>query len=513
MYEALTHLKEKKLHNYHFMPAAIEYTNYGGLGCFVRYKRPTSDRIVVRHMTANKALIECPDRNLLLIRDTYDQMCYKPAEGVWDKYVPFSLQNANAMEDAELPFYMMNYTDYIQNPHNKSPMLRKHRERLPNESYVVSDSGGFQFMMGRFDWIDPLQLVSWYNDNVDLGMVLDIPTSGITNIEDHLLMATAQKRNTDLMLANKRDSLEFFNIFHGIDEFGDKYHDIVYDERIDRLAIGGVYIGSYMSSLERIFMQVKKLSHLYKHIHFLGTWNLMQLIPIMRFASHGVVELLTSDASSATLAANSKTYMYQQTIDSKWESRSIGLASKCYTPSPHVHLPCTCPVCETIKYQDVFAVLGGAMVTHMLAHHNMHVMNNYTLRMQDIVAREDIQTLGTLMECQLGSRVGIKEAITGIRFADELAAAKGDNGLREVAKKYSMYLSYEDGDDTQHKSLFEDGNPLPADDAPEADVERKLAIARRYLSGETGEHGKENKLKKKKVVATAKASKRKGIKK
>lgn len=518
MYKAMEGLEEQAVHKYHFMPAAIEYTNFGGLGCFIRYKRPQDKPLRVREMIPTRALIECPDRDILLVRDTYDYHCYKPAEGVWDRYVPFSMQNANAMEDAEMPFYMLNYTDYITNPHNKSPNLRANRERLTNEARIVADSGGFQFMMGRFDWIDVRQLIDWYNSNVDIGMVLDIPPIGIEDIDNYLIMAKAQKHNTDFMMDNKRDSLEFFNVFHGSGEFGQRYHDIVFDERIDRLAIGGGYFGSYMSSLCRVFKTIKENSNHYKHAHLLGVWNLMQLVPLMRFARHGVVDLITSDASSATLSANSKTYMFQQTIDSKWEARSIGLASKCYIPNHHVTLPCSCPVCESIKYQDVFAVLGGAMVTHMLAHHNMHIMNTYVSRMRPIVEREDYKTLHTLMEAQLGTRSGIREAITAVKLADELALAKTSSDIEKVQRKYSLYLGDNSAalnyiDDT-NGSLFEEDESVELPVAGEkadgdefdypAIVLRKIAIAKKYLAGETGEHGKktDNQPKKKTMTAT-----------
>ena len=513
MYTALSETKPLQLKPFHFMPAAVEYTNYGGLGAVVRYKKPTGDnRIIVREMQPSRALIQCPDRDLLLLRDTFDLFGYKPAEGVWDRYVPFSLYYPNAMEDVEMPFFMQNYVDYIKKPHNKSPFSRRNRERLPNEAYLVADSGGFQFMMGRFDWLDPRELVKWYNENIDIGMVLDIPPHGISRTEDLMKLARAQKKNTDLMMSMKRDSLEFFNIVHGYGENYDKYHDVVYDERIDRLAIGGAYIGSYMPSVSRLFNIIKRNSHRYKHVHVLGVWNLMQLSSILRFASHEVVDLITSDASSAIASANTKTYYYQSAIDSKWEAFSMGLSSKCYTPSSHVHLPCSCPVCETIKYRDIFSVLSGAMVTHMLAHHNMHAMNNYIERMYPIVAREDVKTITTLLECQLGQRSGLKEAMTAIRFADDMAAAKDDHELDRVTAKYSLYLnSAEVYGSSSETSLFDsDSQPNTEGDEEELsdDAKRKLAIADRFLSEETTFEVKENRVKPAKTLSVATSTKR-----
>lgn len=478
---------------FHFVPAAIEYTNFGGLGCYVRYKPFTNKPIKIIEGTTSKLYISCPDRDILLIRDSHRANCYKPPEGVWDCYIPFSVTNPNSQVDNSLNYYMLNYTDYIKG--DASPNLRKNRKRLPYESKIISDSGGFQLMMGRYEWLSPEQLVHWYNDNVDIGMILDIPTHGLTEDSQFELIAKAQKHNTNILLDNARDDLEFFNIFHGIGEQQIKFRECVDDPRIRRAAIGGAYLGTFMYTFHGNFKLIRNLGvDGYKHVHILGVWNLLQLIPTMRFASHRPVNLITSDASTAVQNANSKNYAFHPTIDSKWELRSIGINSQAYVPNHHVHLPCNCPVCTAVKYLDVLAVIPGALVTHSLVHHNIWAMNRYVAAMREVVAKESIDTILELMYAQLGTRKGLEEAKWGLSLADDMATCSLDD-LDKVTAKYSLHLgmnrdidySYEDSTPV----LFGEEEESEENENVEPEVQRKLDLATKFLQNYQGNHGKE----------------------
>ena len=396
---------------FRWMPAAVDHSNHGGLGCYVRYKRYEDKPIRIRHKSVNRILLECPDRDLLILRDQHHFWPYRPAEGVWDEYVNFSPFWSNAQADTDLHFFMLNYTEYIGT--NKSPMLRHDRARLPHEGYVVSDSGGFQLMMGRLDWVDPVEAVKWYNDNVDLAMVLDIPASRVTDKKDFLTVAKAQAKNTDLMMQHKVDSLEMINIFHGSDIHRIReFREVVERPDIDRLAIGGAYFGSLLGSLDVLFGLICE-TNTYQHHHILGVWNLLQLIPIMRFASKGIVPLITSDSSTPVQNANAKQYAYFPAVDEVWQLRKIGLGSPTTHANHNLTLPCQCQVCQTLKYTDVLSVLPGALITHTLVYHNTYQMNNYIKTMYPLVQDLSVKELTSLMMAQLGNRRGVDEARWG----------------------------------------------------------------------------------------------------
>lgn len=492
---------------FRWMPAAVDHKNHSGLGCYVRHKRYQDKPINIRHKSPNRILMECPDRDLLLVRDQHYAWPYKPAEGVWDEYVNFSPFWANAQADTDLHYWMLNYTEYIG---TDAPELRTGRKRAPHESLVVSDSGGFQLAMGRLEWIDPVEVVKWYNNNVDLGMILDIPTLNVYDKTDFATIAKAQKRNTQLMLDHKSPELELLNIFHGHDlEWTREFRKIVETPEIDRLAIGGAYYGTLMNTLDQTFGIIEDSREHYKHYHVLGVWNLLQLIPMMRYASHGRVQALTSDSSTPVQNANAKRYAYHPAINDTWQLYPIGLHSPTMHVNHHQTLPCHCQVCSTLKYMDALAVLPGALMTHTLVYHNVYAMNNYVKMMEPIVKEATIGDLTALMLAQTGNRRGVHEAKWGLQLADAIAVG----GYEVARKKFSTYI-------VQGKDVAEvnEGSLFAADDEDVATsvteesrgvVNYKVQLAQRYLANDTGSHGKEVKTAVKGFqVNVAKATKR-----
>lgn len=498
---------------FRWMPAACSFSDHAGLSAYVRYKRYRDEPIRVHHKETNRIVFTCPDRDLMILRDGHHQWPYKPPEGVWDEFVNFGTFQPNSMTDNDLQFQMVNYTDHLGSSTNSS-LTRLTRERLPHEGLIVADSGGFQLGMGRYDWIDPLELIRWYNQNVDLGMVLDIPTAGVTNKDDINLMALAQAHNNRTMLNNKRPSLELINIFHGNDlESINKYRSIVETPEIDRLALGGTYAGTLMATIDSNFGLMTALKDDYKHFHILGVWNLLQLIPFMRFASHNIVKLITSDSSTPIQNANAKRYAYQPAIDDTWRMRDLGLISPTTQSSHHLTLPCCCCVCSTVKYTDVLATLGGAALTHILAYHNVFQMNNYIKTMYPLIQKLSIKEITELMLAQVGNRRGVQEARWGLQLADEIAA----HGYPAARKKFSSYIYSKDVKyDTDTSNLFEIPDHKETEqkgvEATSEGVKRKIDLAKRFLSTEVkdkGVHGRKTEVVPKKIVMSAKASARK----
>lgn len=472
---------------FRWMPAAISNPDHGGLGCYVRYKRYEDKPITVEHFSTMRVLFRCPDRDLMVVRDQHHVWPYKPSEGIWDEYVNFSVAFPNATPDTDLQFYMINATEFMAN--DRAARLRNERSRAPHESFVVADSGGFQLSHGRLDWVDPLELVKWYNANIDLGMVLDIPPWGIENFDDFMLTAKAQAKNTGILMDNKRSDLELINIVHGKGDWAERFHEVVQRDDIDRMAIGGIYSGGLMETLDAVLGTMLKYKDQYRHFHVLGVWNLLQLVPIMRFASKGLIELITSDSSTPIQNANAKRYAYQPSIDEVWQMKDLGLSSDSH-PNHHVHLPCRCPVCATLKYTDTLSVLGGALLTHSLAHHNVYQMNNYIKAMYPLTQELSAKDLVALMMAQLGNRRGVHEAKWGIQFADSIA----DHGFEAARRKLSAYIGVRDveGGVEAPSTLFDAEAEMMAEEGSEAGV-RKVALARRYLSDDPkdkGVHGK-----------------------
>jgi queuine/archaeosine tRNA-ribosyltransferase len=330
---------------------------------------------------------------------------------------------------------MTNFTEFMGARNRNSLELRAAGLGAPKESpKIISDSGGFQILTGKLDYIDPLEIITWYNKNVDIGIVLDIPP-WMTSKEVLLRMAKVQKKNTDILLANKEPHVELMNIFHGnTTEDRKMFRKIVEDPRIERLAIGGSYTKSILRSIYDLIL-IANTGKKYKQYHLLGVTNLLQLVAMMRLTHKGLIPHVTSDSSTHIQKAFLKEYLHQAHLTSNIVHLQIG-RNHVY-PSMGNRLPCSCPLCSRVKYADVFSLLDGSAVNVALAFHNMYTYNEYVSRMRDVVGLP-LKDLTDLIAKQLGSRHGIKEAIDALKFIDLVE----EEGLTKAAKKYEYFIEH-----------------------------------------------------------------------
>ena len=485
----------KNFRGYAWMPAASDYSLFGGLAAYVRYKRPQKQPIYVRQRSPWAVLLDCPDRDLLLLKAHADVEAYVPPPGVWDRCVSFSNFMPHSFEDAYLPFHMVNYTAATD---DKSPRSRIHRTREPKESFIVSDSGGFQLRHGRIANLDPVKLGQWYNENVDLGMVLDIPISGIgLPMDKFKRICEAQAVNTEILMQNKRPDLELINIMHGqTDEEWQTSYDLCHRDDINRMALGGTYASSFLQSMGRIFDMVEKTrKDGYWHYHILGVWNLLQVIPFMRMQAKNYVPLLTSDSSTHVQNGNARNYAFHPSLDSRWQLKPIGYRAG-FPLNPEDTLPCSCPVCETLKYSEIFSVMPGALTTFLLMQHNQFAMNNYVRKMRDPVAELSTKELQKLMTAQVGDRRGFTEAVRSIDFVDNVL----EHGLERTKKRYTLGIPLASdciADNGDMTGLFDlndatDVESVAAEDDYYTTLHNRLeGLAEQYLSkAKIENHGK-----------------------
>lgn len=512
----------KDFRGYAWCPAAVDISLVGGLVGYVRYKMPRRQPIYVRSRSPHKILLDCPDRDILLLKDHVNEDPYVPPPGVWDEVICFSNFMPNSFHSADIPFWMVNYTAHMGNV--GSHKSRQSRERLDHESYIISDSGGFQLAHGRLANINPDLLIKWYNENVDLGMVLDIPTSHIDTLEEARLLAKAQAVNTERMMQQKRDGLELINIIHGTRaDWWEMFYETCHRPDIKRLAVGGAYNMNFLSGLDRLFRTIDTTRpDGYEHYHVLGVWNLLQVIPFMRIQAHDYVPVLTSDSSTHVQNANARNYAFHPSLDSEWRLKPIGFRGNVPLNS-EVTLPCTCPVCYTLKYMEIFSVLPGALVTFCLMQHNMFAMNQYVRNMREPVKELSAAELKKLMQAQVGNRRGFEEAVRGIDFVDSVIK----NGHSKTRARYSMALHNDDGVEYQDPlatGLFDSEPVEESTDSTDASAtaakpaltqkERHLRLAAQYIAQEPiKDHGKKTTGQKKGLkVVISHARKQGGLK-
>lgn len=442
----------ENLTGFRWIPAGLTYFDHMGSGAYVRYKRNTGEPIRLLEQGTNHAIVQCPDRDLVLIGNQYHNWAYRPPEGVYDAYVSFSLNYPKANRDNDIAFYMLNYERYINSKINPDMRLRA---RIPNESMIVADSGGYQMSHGHLDWVDPVKLISWYNANVDIGMTLDLQTSGLSCQDDIDLVAKAQAANNRILASGKRSDLELFNIVHG-NNLGQmlRYEGITANPSFTRLAVGGLQGASSLYPLATFVGVAEELKGKFKHFHKLGVGNALRLLPLLRYAANNPDLLITADSSTAMRRAQSRFYGVHPTLDSPISVKLIGISQDTIHSSQFNVLSCQCPVCSTIKYFDVLSVLQGSVITPLLGHHNIFQANSYFRMMFDLAKRLSLKDLDRLVKSQLGERAGFSEMRWGLRFVDEVA----ESGYTKATKKFSAYLSEPmfsvnpENDDSEYKT-------------------------------------------------------------
>ena len=214
---------------YSFVAAANLFQNYGGLVVYIRYKKTRAADITIKDVNKNYIWYDCPDREIVLVRNAYEEGAFYPNES-FDECIDLNTFRDELGAGIGIDYFMTNFT------HNNSEPI--HRDALPEAKkkvQILSDSGGLQLAREVAGLIHPKELVEFYNQNVDAGMVLDLP---LWVKDDKLAKRAAllQRKNNEVMLKHSRKGLELINIFHGGSlEDRQKYRDIVEDKKNELL--------------------------------------------------------------------------------------------------------------------------------------------------------------------------------------------------------------------------------------------------------------------------------------
>lgn len=431
---------------YEFVPAGVSWVKEGGTGIYVKYGRTGLNSINVRQQGSDHIWIKAPDRELFIVRDVNSIYSQVPFSCNYDEFVSLSLLHESAAQDQDVSFFMMNYTENMNG--SRSPKLRRSGESHPT-SKIIADSGGFQLLQGHYEYIDPLEVIKWYNENIDIGMILDLPTTATKGGLQNKL-AKLQASNTDLMMRNKSPHIELMNIFHGNTAEDKKmFRETVERPDITKLAVGGSYFDTLLNSIDNL-LSIITTGQRYNHYHVLGVSNILQVVMLMRIASKFPGVLLTSDSSTHIQKARTKEYFCHTTL---MESPNyLILGAKNSLPSLDT-LPCQCAVCSRLKYIDILSMLDGSVMNVMLGAHNIYSHMQHIKTMGPIVSELASHDLKVLLKRQLRSRKGLVETLNGIDFIDCVAA----EGLAAARKKYRVFLGRPVILNT--KSLFDDPNP------------------------------------------------------
>lgn len=417
---------------YKFVVAGCLYKNYGGLCVYVKYKGGDPHRIYVKDIGRNHIWYVCPDRELVIVRNSFDSTAFYPWGDSFDEVWDLNLLLDRASKDIGIDYVMTNFAHVPgteQHPRLKSSLPQEKRIN------VLSDSGGLQIARGVSALIHPRDLIAFYNQNADAGMCLDVPVS----VEDRptlIRAAKLQKANSDLMIQLSKGT-ELINIFHGHTAEDRKIHrEITEDKRINRVAIPGLNRQSLLTGISEVYNTIHLGTKRYKQYHALGVFSSSHIPLFVKMANSGENPVhITSDSTSHIQSARNGAYHFQFDLFST--SKRLPIGTRGSFPNTMKLLPCQCAVCRVLKYTDILAFGTQRYSMELLSIHNALEMVRYTAQLQEAAQSMSDQDYNKIVELQLNKHPHLKMVKAGLDFI----AIVNKEGLKAAQKKYSFHIN------------------------------------------------------------------------
>jgi len=424
--------------SYHFVHAGIFPYKKSGIAVYTKFGKHHVNNLRVKH-NHEYTWITAPDRELIIVSDAHKSDCFRPQGCNFDTMQIFG-PTIPSFDGYDVDYMMTNYTTHIGKEH-LSPMHRKQGFRdhthplAPDRATWMADSGGFQFSTGVLSFVDPINMVKWYNDNADIGMVLDMPVSREHGLATFKRAAHTQARNTAAMVAHKAEHLDLMNIIHGSTvEDRAYYRRVVERDDITKLAVAGDYNGTVLDVINNLLSLVNDTGSHYDHYHLLGIFNPRITALLAKVASEGIVDTLTSDSSTAIQAATVREFY----VISKNEGlHRTPVGHKYIHPNISNRLPCSCPVCSTLKYTDVFTTVNSGSCIALLAVHNMFAMSTYMSMLDTYANTLSTEEYRSYLSSTIAKRgSGGQEMLHCIDFIESYK----EEGLEAAQRKFQFYL-------------------------------------------------------------------------
>ena len=421
---------------FRFCPAGLDtcqeapsvlYCKYGSFG----------NEMKVLAQNPRMLQIQLPDRILTFAQDSDKISHYKHLD--WDECLPVSpfhrVSNNIDYPDFAMINYVANYGRF--NKCAKSCKLGKD----PNRLKLISDSGGFQMLVGRVTYIDPKNLANFYNENADIGIVLDIPLYNGVDNDTLVKFAKLQKKNTRRLMDNLDGSVELLNVCHGYepDKYF-KYLDIVEEDEIGRLCIGGLnFMSSIVNSLSSFIRIVERYKSKYKHFHILGVYNPSILSCFIYLAETMFKDvLITSDASTALQSSRSGLLHLQREFNKPSERLIIGSkTNKLQHFNQFRQIPCCCPICRLVKYTDVFSFMLSNPVIRILTIHNILEINKVLMSLATMATQMSFDDYLNVLKSILKRHSGYDITVTGFNYIKTVL----EHGIDKADLKYKQYFN------------------------------------------------------------------------
>lgn len=240
---------------------------------------------------------------------------------------------------------------------------------IPDDVKLYGDSGGFQSQtLGKV--VPNEDILEWYENNCDYGFIQDFPIEYVKlrqqgvrtewNDKDILkLSAEFQAKSNQQFLKAKLTKCKLYNVLHGenVQQMEHWFNTVKNDEMY------GWASGQKPTEAFRIAFKLAYFYHkgIRKNIHIFAASGSTS-IPILVYAAK-YMKNITYDSSSWAVGDMYRSFINPLDLSSKI---TIGEISK----GRYTKMPCTCPVCKSIKNVDNMYD-GKAISSNMISLHNL----------------------------------------------------------------------------------------------------------------------------------------------
>lgn len=438
---------------------------FGGLAIYIKYKNGPK-KVTLKERTSRHAWFVCPDREVVLVRESQKSDSFVPYGDNFDECIDVSTYNDFASSNMEIKYVMTNYTH--------APTAKNCRLNIdmPLDKKVVHmcDSGGLQLARGVKSNINPIKLMEYYDSNVDAGMALDFPLHPIEDPDILKRAAIVQAKHNKIMLEHSKGT-ELINIFHGTkNRQRSMYRSIVEHPKINRCAIGGMYQYSILTAVDLI-VDVLHKQPTYKQYHILGVFDASFLPILVKLANTGIKPHITSDSTSHIQSAVNRVYHFQFDLEHHMKRHAIG--SNNFSTNSFRHLPCQCPVCVSIKYMDIFASGPTYNISPFLAVHNAYEMVRTCNALQEACLGLTTKEYSQLVLKQYVKKSGVINSVKqSLQYIDYI----NNNSLKQARHHYEYLISGK-SNKISAKGIFEQNDKVK--NVIDSKLERFKAIERK----------------------------------
>lgn len=222
----------------------------------------------------------------------------------------------------------------------KHPSFRE-RIRYPDDRFLMGDSGGYQISTLNAS-INIRDLCKWYTNNVDVGLILDVPTrdsKGKSRGSEQFEKALRKtKNNIDKMMQYEMDCKLYGVVQGSTYEERQRWIAMLSDYHFDGMAFSGLDRYDPLS-VAQIYLD--ETGH--KDIHILGVGG-SKVAPLLYYMAK-LYDNIIFDNATHNLTSILGQYKVPISNGKSW-ALSLGTKSE----STIKTLPCDCPVCKGVNY-------------------------------------------------------------------------------------------------------------------------------------------------------------------